>query len=102
MDPVLGPAVMLGAGGILTEIYRDTAFRLAPLDRAEARRMIAALHIAPVFDGFRGLKLDLDRLADLLTTVGRLAVCLKAGFTQLDLNPVVFARRAAGPCWTPS
>ena len=40
-DPVFGPVVMFGLGGIFTELFRDVTFRLAPFDRAEAHRMIA-------------------------------------------------------------
>lgn len=90
MDPVLGAAVMVGAGGILTEIAPDVAFRLAPLDPPEARRMLAELRIAPVFQGFRGLTLDADALARLVATASGLIDELGARFDQLDLNPIVW------------
>lgn len=53
--------------------------------------MVDALHIAPVFQGFRGLALDPDGLADLLVVVGRIALGLGGRLAQLDLNPVVHA-----------
>jgi hypothetical protein len=92
VDPGFGPAIMVGAGGILTEIHQDVAFRLAPLDDAEARRMLEELKIYPVFEGFRGLGLDPERLAGLLVTVSWLVDALGPIFDQLDLNPIV---------WTP-
>jgi len=92
IDPGFGPAVMAGAGGILTEIAQDVAFRLVPLDEAEARRMLTELNIYPVFEGFRGLRLDPAPLAGLLVTVGRLVDALGPRFDQLDLNPIVWSR----------
>jgi len=92
IDPGFGPAVMVGAGGILTEIAQDVAFRLAPLDEAEAGRMLMELKIYPVFKGFRGLRLDSAPLARLLVTVSRLVGTLGPRFDQLDLNPIVWSR----------
>jgi acetyl-CoA synthetase (ADP-forming) len=96
MDPGFGPAVMVGAGGILTEIAPDVAFRLAPLAEPEARRMLLELAIYPVFEGFRGLKLDPAALAQLMVVVSQLVDALGSRFDQLDLNPIVW-----GPAgWT--
>jgi acyl-CoA synthetase (NDP forming) len=91
IDPGFGPAVMVGAGGILTEIAQDVAFRLVPLDNAEARRMLMELKIYPVFEGYRGLRLDPEPLAELIVTVGRLVDALGSHFDQLDLNPIVWS-----------
>ena len=91
VDPGFGPAVMVGAGGILTEITQDATFRLAPLDRTEARRMLMELKISPVFEGYRGLGLDPDALAGLVATVSQLVDALGPSFDQLDLNPIVWA-----------
>ncbi len=90
MDPSLGPAIMVGTGGILTEIVPDVAFRLAPLDAHEAHRMLAELSVYPVFEGYRGLDLNADELARLLATVSRMVAAWGAAFDQLDLNPVVW------------
>lgn len=90
MDPSLGPAIMVGAGGILTEIVPDVAFRLAPLDEHEALRMLAELSVYPVFEGYRRLDLDANELARLLTTISRMVAAWGTAFDQLDLNPVVW------------
>lgn len=90
VDPNFGPAVMCGAGGILTELYKDISFRLAPLNRVEARRMLRELTISEVLEGYRGSKMDLDGLADLLSTIGDIIVDMGDRFSQLDVNPVVF------------
>jgi hypothetical protein len=89
-DASLGPAVMVGAGGILTEIAPDVAFRLAPLDENEAHRMLAELRLYPVFEGYRGLDLDAAGLARLLAVVSRMVAAWGRAFDQLDLNPIVW------------
>ena len=63
-DTTFGPAVMTGAGGTLTELYRDTAFRLAPCGSSTAAEMLDELQIAPVLNGFRGSSLDRAALAE--------------------------------------
>jgi acetyl-CoA synthetase (ADP-forming) len=90
VDPSFGPAVMVGAGGLLTEILKDAAFRLAPLEETEALRMLAELQIYPVFKGFRNLHMDAAAMAGLIVVVSRLVAALGARFDQLDLNPIVW------------
>jgi hypothetical protein len=92
-DPSLGPAVMVGAGGILTEIAPDVTFRLAPLDENEAHRMLAELRLYPVFEGYRGLDLDAASLARLLAAVSRMVAAWGSALDQLDLNPIVWNGR---------
>lgn len=96
VDPSFGPALMVGTGGILTEITQDVAFRLVPLNDAEARRMLMELKTYPVFEGFRGLGLDPAALTQLLVTVNRLIDHLGICFDQLDLNPIVWSNKG----WT--
>lgn len=90
-DPALGHAVMIGAGGTLTEIYKDTAFRLAPCTEDDALDMIDDLALSPVFDDFRGMVLDKKKLAKTISQVSRLAHDLGDQLSQLDINPVVFS-----------
>lgn len=90
-DLVLGHAVMVGAGGVLTEIYKDTAFRLAPCSMVDAMDMIDELVLAPVFDNFRGMSLDKQKLAAVISNVSKLAHDLGNRLSQLDINPIVFS-----------
>lgn len=90
-DPVLGHAVMVGAGGVLTEIYKDTAFRLAPCSIIDATDMIDELVLAPVFENFRGMSLDKQKLATVISNVSKLAHDLGNRLSQLDINPIVFS-----------
>ena len=91
VDPDFGPALMVGAGGILTELYKDVKFRLAPLEKKEALRMLKELTVADILQGYRGSKMDINSLADLIVSVGDLVSDLGNNFNQLDMNPVVFS-----------
>lgn len=91
VDATFGQAVMVGSGGILTELLEDVAFRLAPCGVAEARRMLDELHVAPLFHGFRGLDLDADGLADVIHRVSEIVCALGDRFVALDVNPLVFS-----------
>jgi acetyltransferase len=91
-DPTFGPAVMVGAGGILTELYKDVAFRLAPFAAEEAHLMLEELTIYPTLRGYRGLSGDADSLADILSKVAGLALELIREGCQLDINPIVWSR----------
>jgi len=90
-DPALGHAVMVGAGGVMTEIYKDTAFRLAPCTVNEAMDMLDELVLSPVFDDFRGMALDKRKLALTISQVSQLAHDLGDTLSQLDINPIVFS-----------
>lgn len=92
-DPQLGPTVMVGFGGVLVEVLRDTAIRLAPVSRDEARRMLASLRGARLLAGFRGQPpVALDALADAVSRASVLAAELADDVDQIDINPVI-----AGP-----
>ncbi len=90
-DPALGHAVMVGAGGVMTEIYKDTAFRLAPCTVNEATDMLDELVLSPVFENFRGMSLDKAKLALTISQVSKLANDLGDKLSQLDINPIVFS-----------
>jgi len=91
VDPDFGPALMVGAGGILTELYKDVRFRLAPITKSEASRMLKELTVAEILQGYRGSVMELSSMADLVVSVGNLVNDLGKFFNQLDMNPVVFA-----------
>jgi len=89
-DPTFGPVVMVGAGGVTTELFRDTAYRLAPVDEAEAMAMLRELRSARLLEGFRGAPpADLPALARLVALVSRLADAACAHVAELELNPVI-------------
>ena len=96
-DPLFGPAVMFGLGGIFAEVLKDVAFRLAPLTPSEARRMIEEIRGYPVLAGGRGRAVaDVDALADALVRLSAAAVDLGENFAELDLNPVFVYEKGRG------
>lgn len=96
-DPTFGPVVMVGLGGILVEVLEDVAFRLAPFGVDEARRMIAELKGAKIYEGVRGAPpADVDALAELLAKVSVFAAAQSARLESVDLNPVRVLPRGKG------
>jgi acyl-CoA synthetase (NDP forming) len=91
-DPKFGPVVMVGLGGVLTEVLDDTACAVAPVSADAARRLLLSLRGAPVLRGVRGRPpVDLDALAGVVVTVSRLAAA-HPELAELELNPML-----AGP-----
>ncbi|PMB98090.1 acetate--CoA ligase family protein [Brevibacterium luteolum] len=89
VDPVLGPAVVVGLGGVFIEIFADVATRMAPVSSVEARQMIRELKSWPLFCGARGQDaLDIDALAEAVADVSQFAVDNRSAVTELDVNPV--------------
>lgn len=89
-DPQVGPVVMLAAGGVFTELYRDRSLRLAPVNRDGALEMIAEVKAMQVLGGYRGKpKGDLDALADAIVAVSRLALIHEPAVIEAEINPVL-------------
>jgi acetyltransferase len=87
-DPQFGPVVAFGMGGIYTEVWRDVALRIAPLDRAEADAMIREIQSFPILAGVRGQPpCDLDALAETLVNFSQLPFRYP-DIAEVDLNPV--------------
>jgi acetate---CoA ligase (ADP-forming) len=89
-DPVFGPVVMVGLGGVLVEILKDVSFRKAPFDVAEAHLMINELRGAAILDGVRGAPpSDRDALAKTLSQLSLFAAAEKDSIESIDINPFV-------------
>ncbi len=87
-DPHFGPAVMFGLGGILTEILKDTVFRIAPLMTRDAREMMAEIRASKILEAFRGeAAVDLDVLAKTLVAVGEIGLKFE-DVAEIDINPL--------------
>jgi acetyltransferase len=87
-DPQFGPVIAFGLGGIYTEVLRDVALRVAPIDRAGADALIRSLRSFPILAGARGQQAcDLDALAELVMRVSELPFRYPE-IAELDLNPV--------------
>ena len=88
VDPAAGPLVMVAAGGILAEIYRDRSLRLAPVDLTIAREMIAEVRAFKALAGFRGRpKGDLDALAQAIVALSQLAA--DPSIAEAEINPLI-------------
>ena len=88
-DPVFGPLVAFGPGGVLTELIDDVALRLTPLTEADAAELVQEGKAGRLVEGFRGAApADTQALVDLLHRLSRLAEDLPE-VAELDLNPVI-------------
>ena len=88
-EPVFGPLVVFGLGGVATEMLGDHAARLAPLTDTDADDLIHSIRAAPLLLGHRGQPAaDLGAISDALLRISRLADDLPQ-VTELDLNPVI-------------
>jgi acyl-CoA synthetase (NDP forming) len=89
VDPVVGPVVLVGSGGVLVELMQDSVAALAPVGRAEAKVMLARLKGYKLLTGFRGsASVDIDGLADAIARVSELAADLAGEIEVLDVNPI--------------
>jgi acetate---CoA ligase (ADP-forming) len=86
----VGPIIMVAAGGIFTEIYRDRSLRLAPVDLVTAREMIAEVRGLTRLAGYRGLPMgDLAALAQAIVALSRLAVLGGPAIQEAEINPLI-------------
>jgi acyl-CoA synthetase (NDP forming) len=89
VDPEVGPLLLVGAGGTLTDLLADRVVRIPPTTKAAAVAQLALLRCAPLFGGYRNLPaLDLDGTADVMLSLGALARDLPE-VLELDINPLL-------------
>jgi acetyltransferase len=94
-DPVFGPAISFGAGGVTVELMADRAVALPPLDIFLAREMIRSTRVARLLSGFRGMPAaDLAALENLLLRVSDM-VCELPAICEMDINPVLIDEHGA-------
>ena len=87
-DPLFGPVVAVGAGGVTVELLRDVAVRITPITDLDAEEMVRSLGIFPLLDGFRGApKADVAALEEIILRVGMLADH-HPSIAEMDCNPV--------------
>ena len=102
LDARFGPVLMLGLGGVFVEIFNDTAFRVCPIVRRDAREMIGDLRGAPLLRGARGHPaVDEERIVDTLLAIGGeggVLVELESEIAELDVNPLIVSAHAAVAC----
>jgi acyl-CoA synthetase (NDP forming) len=90
LDATFGPMVMVGLGGITTELFKDVIYRPAPVSAIEASGMLAELKAAPLLNGFRGAaKTDIPALSQLISKVSALAAAVRDQISEIEINPVL-------------
>jgi len=96
-DPLYGPAICFGLGGIFVEILNDTAIEMAPLTHDDALTMIHRTKGVKLLEGARGRpRGDIEALANLLVRLGDFAVANVGRFRALDLNPIIVKPQGEG------
>ncbi len=91
-DATFGQAIMFGLGGIFVEIFKDVSFRVCPIDKKEAMRMISETKAFQVLSGARGQKkVNFGVLSETIAKASRLAV--REGISEMDINPFIINDR---------
>jgi len=90
-DPQFGPCVMFGLGGIFTEILKDIAFRVAPLEKRDALDLTQEIKAHKILGAVRGMPAaDLDLLCDILVKVGEIGL-ENESIQEIDINPLILS-----------
>jgi 3-hydroxypropionyl-CoA synthetase (ADP-forming) len=93
-DPQFGPVIMVGLGGILTEVFQDVSFRVLPINDNDVEEMLKDLKGSKLLKGFRGSEaVDIGVLKEALLNIGRLGIDLAPYFESVDFNPVILYPR---------
>jgi acyl-CoA synthetase (NDP forming) len=92
LDPLFGPIVLVGFGGILVELMKDVRVALAPVGVPEARAMLDGLKGHDLLSGFRNMQaVDLDALAEIVARVSELMADHQDDIDEIDVNPLICA-----------
>lgn len=90
IDAQLGPLILVGMGGVLVELLKDTSMQLAPVTHAEAEAMLMRLKGSRLLTGFRGSDpVNVQRLADIICRVSELLADHRELIDELDINPLI-------------
>lgn len=90
VDPLFGPLLLVGLGGVMVELMKDTALQLAPVSLDEAKSLLSSLKGQKVLDGFRGgASIDRSVLADTIARISELADDLASELSEVDVNPLI-------------
>lgn len=91
-DPLFGPMIVVGLGGVLVEVLKDSALAPAPVTAVEAKDMLNSLKGVKLLQGFRGMAaVDMDKLAQVISDVSRFAADHRDSVAELDVNPLICA-----------
>ena len=89
-DPQFGPVIMVGLGGIFTELFKDVSFRVLPITENDALEMIEELQGKMLLKGYRGSEpINMDILCNALVNIGKLGYDISAYYDSIDFNPII-------------
>ncbi|MDH5416049.1 MAG: acetate--CoA ligase family protein [Nitrosopumilus sp.] len=89
-DPQFGPMLMAGLGGIMTEVFKDVAFRMLPITTSDAKSMLHELKGSKLLKGFRGsTPIDINMVAKALVQIGKMGIDNADYINSIDFNPVI-------------
>ncbi len=95
-DPIFGPVMVFGLGGVFVEVLRDVSFRIAPVEYEEALEMIKEVRSSKILAGFRGSPArDVKALADIIVKLSKIMVEIPE-IKEVDLNPVIVYEEGKG------
>ncbi|MGD8229281.1 MAG: acetate--CoA ligase family protein [Desulfobacteraceae bacterium] len=90
-DAQFGPCVMFGLGGIFTEILKDVSFRVAPIEKRDAKEMMQEIKGHKILENVRGMPAaDLEELSEILIRVGEIGLDHEA-IKEIDVNPLILS-----------
>ena len=96
-DPLFGPVMTLGSGGVLVELLKDSATLLQPATREEVEAALRGLKMFPLLDGYRGRpKADLGAAIDAIMGIAGFVIENADGIEELDINPLIVRREGQG------
>lgn len=96
-DPVFGPTLTVGLGGVLTELYRDASHRLLPVDTQLAHEMLKELRAWPLLDGFRGRPVaDVPAACETVASLSNAALRLGPQAQEIEINPIQVRAKGEG------
>ena len=92
IDPLFGPLIVAGIGGVMVELLKDSALELTPITKLEAISMLGRLRSQKVLEGLRGTEaVDQKKLTDIIVRLSEFADDQKDLIAELDVNPLICA-----------
>jgi acetyltransferase len=96
-DPVFGPTVAFGMGGVFVELFKELALRVAPVDLNEARRMTEEIRSSSILDGVRGQPAcDKTAVHETIVSLSDMVMALRDVVAEVDINPLMVFEKGCG------
>ncbi len=94
-DPAFGPVIMVGLGGIFTDLFKDVVFRMLPVSKAEIKNMLCKLQAWPLLSGYRGdASVNIDALIDTIHRISKFGQDAAPYYDSVDFNPIIATPKA--------